>query len=172
MTLLLLGVSLCMPFVHASLASSNGTITPALDLSSSSSCYNTRTLWTIIWTCAATLSACAWTAIHPNINGVKETRVAFTIRRLFVTVMTLIAPELIITWAARQLFSAREARNDFNNAIRAHHAKTQDENKAEEGTATKLTEKPHSDEWHSTAHAKGIEFTGQLLHASFTSSSS
>ncbi|KAJ8597170.1 hypothetical protein M405DRAFT_871039 [Rhizopogon salebrosus TDB-379] len=67
---------------------------------------DSRTLFDIIWSCAATLFVCTWTAVHPNIPGVDEGKVAITCRRLFIMVMALFAPELIIAWAARQMFSA------------------------------------------------------------------
>ncbi|KAG1848949.1 hypothetical protein DFJ58DRAFT_704894 [Suillus subalutaceus] len=43
-----------------------------------------------------------------------EGKVAITSRRLFIMVIALIAPELMITWATRQFFSARDAAKDFN----------------------------------------------------------
>ncbi|KAJ8590161.1 hypothetical protein M405DRAFT_712308, partial [Rhizopogon salebrosus TDB-379] len=61
--------------------------------------------------------ACTWTAIHPNIPGVNESQAAITFRHLFIMVVALIAPELIITWATRQFFSAREAAKDFNDTF-------------------------------------------------------
>jgi hypothetical protein len=42
-----------------------------------------------------------------------EGRLAITSRRLFIMFIALIAPELIITWAARQYFSARKAAVEF-----------------------------------------------------------
>jgi hypothetical protein len=35
-------------------------------------------------------------------------------RRILLMVMALIVPELIIVWAARQFFSARDTKNEFN----------------------------------------------------------
>jgi hypothetical protein len=111
--ILLLAISLYVPFVRASLSNVNGTAIPALDVCDSSSSGDTRTLWDIISSCAATLFACTWTVIHPNIPGVDEGRLAITSRRLFIMFIALIAPELIITWAARQYFSARKAAVEF-----------------------------------------------------------
>jgi hypothetical protein len=45
-----------------------------------------------------------------------EGKVAITSRRLFIMVMALIAPELMITWATRQFFSARAAAKNFNDS--------------------------------------------------------
>jgi hypothetical protein len=55
-----------------------------------------------------------WNAIHPNIPGVDEGKLAITSRRLFIMFIALVAPELIITWATRQYFSARKAAIEFN----------------------------------------------------------
>jgi hypothetical protein len=118
MIFLPLVVSLCIPYVWASLATSNGTSIPTLDVSDSPSCGNTRTLSDIIWSCAATLFACTWTAVHPDIPGLDDRIVAIMSRRiLLLMVMALVVPELIIIWAARQLFSARDIKNEFNGKL-------------------------------------------------------
>ncbi|KAG2137509.1 hypothetical protein DEU56DRAFT_736860 [Suillus clintonianus] len=96
-----------IPFVHASLLSFNGTSISALDASESPSCGDTRSLSDIIWSCAATLFACTWTAIHPNIPGMEEEKWTVFSRRLGIMIMALIAPELIITWATLQFLSAQ-----------------------------------------------------------------
>ncbi|KAG1794786.1 uncharacterized protein HD556DRAFT_1236346 [Suillus plorans] len=106
MTLLPSAVLLCVPFVYASLSSLNNTSPHILDASNCPSC-NTRSLWDILLSCGLTLFACTWTAVHPNIPGMDEGKIAITSRRLFIMAMALIAPELMITWATRQFFSAR-----------------------------------------------------------------
>ncbi|KAG0695652.1 hypothetical protein DFH29DRAFT_1029745, partial [Suillus ampliporus] len=110
-------VLLYISFASASPPSLNDTTIPTLDASDCPSCSDTRSLLAIIWSCAATLFACTWTAIHPNIPGMKEGKVAITFHRLFIMVIALVAPELMITWAARQYFSARQAKKDFNKAF-------------------------------------------------------
>ncbi|KAG1848544.1 hypothetical protein DFJ58DRAFT_467307 [Suillus subalutaceus] len=124
MTLLLYTILACIAFVSASLPSLNGTSVRTLDASDCPSC-NTRTLWDIIWSCGVTLFACTWTAVHTNVPGMDEKAFAITSRRLFTMVMALIAPELMVTWATRQFFSARAAAKDFNDEIGAQRAKTQ-----------------------------------------------
>ncbi|KAG2033101.1 hypothetical protein BDR03DRAFT_872734 [Suillus americanus] len=104
LTILLL---LHIPFVCSSLPSLNGTSVTILDVSDSPSSNNTRSLWDIIWSCAATLFACTWTAIHPNIPGMDEGNFAVFSRRLGIMTMALIAPELMITWATVQFLSAQ-----------------------------------------------------------------
>jgi hypothetical protein len=123
---LVLAISLYVPFVPALAPSNvNGTAIPTLDVCGSSSSGDSRTLWDIIWSCAATLFACTWTAIHPNIPGVEERKLAIASRRLLIMVMALIAPELIIAWAARQFFSARKAAKDFNDTFDAQLGQVQ-----------------------------------------------
>ncbi|KAG2067386.1 hypothetical protein BDR04DRAFT_1027713, partial [Suillus decipiens] len=116
MTFLPYTIWLYITFVCASLSSPNDTSVHTLDASDCPSC-NTRTLWNIIWSCGITLFACTWSAIHTNVPGMEEK--AFTVhsRRLFTMVMALIAPELMVTWATQQFFSARAAAKDFNDEI-------------------------------------------------------
>ncbi|KAG2029928.1 hypothetical protein BDR03DRAFT_975376 [Suillus americanus] len=122
MTLLLCAVLFCIPFVRASLPSLNDTCIHTLDVSNCPS-HNTRTLWNILLSCGLTLFACTWTAIHTNIPGMDEGVLAVTSRRLFIMVVALISPELMITWATRQFFSARQAAKDFNNEFSAQRAR-------------------------------------------------
>ncbi|KAG1764166.1 hypothetical protein EV702DRAFT_982227 [Suillus placidus] len=92
--------------VCASLPSLNDTSIHTLDSSGCPSC-NTRTLWHILLSCGLTLFACTWTAIHTNIPTMGQGKVSFTYYRMVYMVMGLIAPEVIITWAAEEFFSAR-----------------------------------------------------------------
>ncbi|KAG0709242.1 hypothetical protein DFH29DRAFT_978808 [Suillus ampliporus] len=117
MALLPYAVLLYISFACASLSSLNDTSIPTLDASDCTSSSDTRSLFAIVWSCAATLFACTWTAIHPNIPGMKEGKVAITFHCLFIMVIALVAPELMITWAARQCFSAPRAKKDFNKAF-------------------------------------------------------
>jgi|SRR5882757_2770925 len=151
--LLPLTVWFYFPFVHASLSNSNGTCIHTLVINDSPSSSNTRTLFDIIWSCAATLFACTWTAMHPNIPGANEGKFAIISRRLFVLVMALIVPELIITWAARQFFSARMAANDFNDALRVQVAGSNGHHPHIAGSTLPSP---------SAAQATGHKFKGQL----------
>ncbi|KAG0694497.1 hypothetical protein DFH29DRAFT_992211 [Suillus ampliporus] len=140
MILLPLAILLYIPFVYASLPNLNCTSSHTLDVSDSSFSCDTRSLLDIIWSCAATLFACTWTAIHPNIPGMKEGKVAITARRLSIMVAALIAPELMITWAARQFFSARAAAKEFNEAFGEQLAQAHSDHDISESTATLLSE--------------------------------
>ncbi|KAG1766124.1 hypothetical protein EV702DRAFT_797333 [Suillus placidus] len=81
---------------------------PTFDVSNSPSYSYTRSLWNIVWSCCLTIFACTWTAIHPNIPGINESKFAKMIRRILLMVLAMMAPELMITWATRQFFSARK----------------------------------------------------------------
>ncbi|KAG1880137.1 hypothetical protein F4604DRAFT_520054 [Suillus subluteus] len=131
----------CVPFVCASLQSLNDTCIYTLDDSDPASSNNTRTLWSIILSCGWTLFACTWTAVHPNVPGMNEGKVAITSRRLFIMVMASIAPELMITWATRQFFSAREAAKDFNDRLSIQPTKAYSDRRDISG----MTATPHRD---------------------------
>ncbi|OJA20687.1 hypothetical protein AZE42_06031 [Rhizopogon vesiculosus] len=162
MTPLPLAVLLYIPFVGASLSSTNGTSSSMLDVSDSPSSSTTRTLSDIIWNCVATLFACTWTAIHPNIPGIGEGRIAIASRRLFMMVIALFAPELIITWAARQFSSALNTKNHINNTF------GEDQDIGEEITLSGI---PHSDERNiaspSATQIVGGKFTGWTMTHGF-----
>ncbi|KAG1759943.1 hypothetical protein EDD22DRAFT_806031, partial [Suillus occidentalis] len=100
MTLLPYAVLLYIPLVYASLLNLNGTSATTFNVSDSPPSCGTRTLWSVIWSCAATLFACTWTAIHPNIPGMDEGKLIVLCRRLRIMIMALVAPDLMITWAA------------------------------------------------------------------------
>ncbi|KAG2051792.1 hypothetical protein BDR06DRAFT_573852 [Suillus hirtellus] len=79
--------------------------------------FTTRTLWTIISSSVLTLFACIYSAIHPNILSSKDSGSFLIIRRqLGMMIMALIAPEIIVTWAMRQLFSAHQVTRQFERS--------------------------------------------------------
>ncbi|KAG2137506.1 hypothetical protein DEU56DRAFT_887260 [Suillus clintonianus] len=137
-----------IPFLCASLPNLNDTSISALDVSESPSTGNTRSLWDIIWSCTATLFACTWTAIHPNIPGMEEGIVTVWSRRLGIMIVALIAPELIITWATLQFLSARGIAKDFNDAFCARLRQTRGSGHSDirQSMATALLGIPTSDE--------------------------
>jgi len=78
--------------------------------------FTTRTIWTIISGSALTLFACIYSSIHPNIPSPKDSPLRILWRRLGIMIMALIAPELIVTWAMRQWFSARQVTKNFKKS--------------------------------------------------------
>ncbi|KAF8802859.1 hypothetical protein BYT27DRAFT_7260623 [Phlegmacium glaucopus] len=67
-----------------------------------------RTEWNIIWSCFATLFACSWISVHPNIPAPSDSSTRIFVRRLMIMGCTLIAPEMLIIWAARQWYAAHD----------------------------------------------------------------
>ncbi|KAF8801596.1 hypothetical protein BYT27DRAFT_7235694 [Phlegmacium glaucopus] len=78
-------------------------------------CTNQRSIWDIIWSCLATIFACSWVSIHPNIPGPKEKSWRITLRRVGYMFWTILAPELVIYWAMRQYFGARRIAERFRD---------------------------------------------------------
>ncbi|KAG1746046.1 uncharacterized protein EDB91DRAFT_1049799, partial [Suillus paluster] len=74
-----------------------------------------RTLWNIISSSVLTLFACIYTAIYPNIPSPKDSPLRILWRRLGIVIAALIAPELIVTWAMCQWFSARQNQTHLTN---------------------------------------------------------
>ena len=66
-----------------------------------------RTIWDILWSCLATIFACSWVSIHPNIPASNESSLRIFLRRLELMFWAVVSPEMIITWALRQWSGAR-----------------------------------------------------------------
>ena len=71
----------------------------------------------IVVSCLATVFACTWTAIHPNIPSPKDSGWAIFKRRIFTTIYALLAPEAITAWAMRQHFAAKRIAREYNKDI-------------------------------------------------------
>ena len=101
-------------------SSSNITV-PILDIPACICPAEQRSVWDILWACLATLFACAWVSVHPNIPGPDESSWRILFRRLELMFWTVIGPEFIISWAFRQWFGARDIekryKGDLSNAI-------------------------------------------------------
>ncbi|ETW84774.1 hypothetical protein HETIRDRAFT_473500 [Heterobasidion irregulare TC 32-1] len=76
--------------------------------SSCNNVHNCRTLWDIVTSCMATVFSCTWVAIHPNIPAIDDKWWTISFRRAKLMVLALIAPELVILWAMRQWYVARD----------------------------------------------------------------
>ncbi|KDR77199.1 hypothetical protein GALMADRAFT_435475 [Galerina marginata CBS 339.88] len=66
-----------------------------------------RSLWDILWSCLATIFACTWVSVHPNIPPFGEKWWKTGLRRVELMLWALIAPEMIIMWAMKQWSGAR-----------------------------------------------------------------
>ncbi|KAK0502207.1 hypothetical protein EDD18DRAFT_683932 [Armillaria luteobubalina] len=75
-----------------------------------------RTLWNVLWSCLTAIFASTWLAVHPNVPGHRitgrqswsESLILSVYERLTVTGVAIIAPEIIVAWAAAQFTVAWE----------------------------------------------------------------
>jgi len=84
------------------------------ELDEKCACVAQRSLWDILWSCLATIFACSWVSVHPNMPQRGESPIMITLRRLELMLWTIIAPELIVAWAIRQWIGARELAKEYN----------------------------------------------------------
>ena len=73
-----------------------------------------RTLFGIIWSCLSTTILCAWTAVHPNVPPESKWQARWN--RLELMFWMIVAPELVLAWAVRQFFAAKEIRDAYNHS--------------------------------------------------------
>ncbi|KAJ7268290.1 hypothetical protein C8J57DRAFT_1067166 [Mycena rebaudengoi] len=66
-----------------------------------------RKLFDIVWGCLATIFACTWVSVHPNVPPPGQSELSLFWRRLKMMFIAVIAPELMVGFAARQFFVAR-----------------------------------------------------------------
>ncbi|KAF9472931.1 hypothetical protein BDN70DRAFT_967427, partial [Pholiota conissans] len=64
--------------------------------------FGQRTKWDIIISCFATIFACTWSAIHPNIPAPTDCWWTRFKRQVTIMICALLAPELITYWALKQ----------------------------------------------------------------------
>lgn len=75
--------------------------------------FDDRSVWGIVWSCVATLIACTWVAVHPNIPAGDDSEWRIFGRRLAIMGYLLFAPEVVIMWAARQHFAAKDIEKQY-----------------------------------------------------------
>ena len=100
--------------LEESLTSSNSTIL------STSACIcpaEQRSLWDILWSCLATIFACSWVSIHPNIPAPNESSRRIFLRRLELMFWAVVSPEMIILWALRQWSGARHLEKKYKGKL-------------------------------------------------------
>jgi hypothetical protein len=105
---------LLLILVH--LLSRNGSTEPVLhtlndrsapDSQSCDDIDNCRKLFDIVWGCLATIFASTWVSVHPNVPAPNQSQLALFWRRLKMMLIAVIAPEIMVGFAARQFFAAR-----------------------------------------------------------------
>ncbi|KAJ7863522.1 hypothetical protein B0H14DRAFT_3607924 [Mycena olivaceomarginata] len=67
---------------------------------------NRRALFSIVSSCLATVFACTWVSVHPNVPRPSQGNLALTWRRFCLMLVAIIAPELMAGFAARQFLDA------------------------------------------------------------------
>ncbi|KAJ7910812.1 hypothetical protein B0H13DRAFT_2272304 [Mycena leptocephala] len=111
---------LLLILVH--LLSRNGSAVPVLhtlndrsapDSQSCDDINNCRKLFDIIWGCLATIFACTWVSVHPNVPAPNQSWLALFWRRLKMMLIAVIAPEIMVGFAARQFFAAGVLSKEF-----------------------------------------------------------
>ena len=80
-------------------------------------CIDQRSITDILWSCFATIFACTWLSVHPNMPGPDEGAWKIALRRLELMFWSLICPEMIICWACRQWLAARNLRDEYGGAL-------------------------------------------------------
>ncbi|KAF9556618.1 hypothetical protein CPC08DRAFT_711114 [Agrocybe pediades] len=75
--------------------------------------FDTRTSWDIIGSCLATLFACLWVSVHPNMPSPTHSDKRVFLAKVELMIWTLLFPEMIILWAFRQWRGARMLSKKF-----------------------------------------------------------
>ncbi|TFK52219.1 hypothetical protein OE88DRAFT_1372142 [Heliocybe sulcata] len=75
--------------------------------------YNCRTISSIVWSCLATIFACTWSAVHPNVPPPYQSWLITLGRQLVTTCTAIVAPEAVVIWAAKQWLTSRRLACDF-----------------------------------------------------------
>src|SRR6266545_3107562 len=76
-----------------------------------------RSLFEIVWVCTSMIFLCAWVTVHRNIPRQRESFRTALWGRFKMLFWVVVAPELVLAWAARQWAAAREIAKIYNN----HH---------------------------------------------------
>ncbi|KAJ7130464.1 hypothetical protein C8R44DRAFT_665575, partial [Mycena epipterygia] len=76
-----------------------------------------RRFFDIIWGCLTTIFACTWVSVHRNVPPPDQGKVALFWRRLKMMLIAVIAPEIMVGFAARQLVAARKFSKTFSISI-------------------------------------------------------
>jgi hypothetical protein len=90
---------------------------PALALRDTQSHFGQRSVNDIVISCFATIFACTWSAVHPNIPAVTDSAWTCFKRQVTTTICALLAPELMTMWAMRQRLAAKRIRDEYNKGL-------------------------------------------------------
>ncbi|KAJ6597641.1 hypothetical protein DFH09DRAFT_1023006 [Mycena vulgaris] len=82
-------------------------------MSSNQSC--DRTALDVLYSCSATVFACTWASVHPNIQHQERSSFRKGLSRVLLMILALLVPEIFVMWAARDWISARRIVKDTRN---------------------------------------------------------
>jgi hypothetical protein len=71
----------------------------------------------LLWSCFATLFLGTWTAIHPNLPGLKQKKISIFWRRIEYVVFCLVAPELTAFNATEAFGTAQQTRKELKAIV-------------------------------------------------------
>ncbi|KAF7370017.1 hypothetical protein MSAN_00631700 [Mycena sanguinolenta] len=74
---------------------------------------NCRTLFSVVWGCLATIFACTWVSVHPNVPPPNQSHLQLFWRRLKMMLIAMIAPEVMVGLAASQFFLSWKLSKEF-----------------------------------------------------------
>ncbi|KAK0471329.1 hypothetical protein IW261DRAFT_1405972, partial [Armillaria novae-zelandiae] len=93
-----------------------------------------RSVWSIVWSSLATIFACTWLAVHPNVPHRSITRkgaIYCAIEQMKIMAITILAPEVIVGWAAEQFIVAwKLSHRKYNSVASVIHPATEQEEKS------------------------------------------
>jgi len=82
--------------------------------------HNCRTLWSIIYSCLATIFACTWVSYHPDIPDRTHTRWRIRVTRLLTVLISFLVPELTVAKAASECWKVWKYKSPFQGACEMH----------------------------------------------------
>ncbi|KAJ6449555.1 hypothetical protein C8R45DRAFT_777520, partial [Mycena sanguinolenta] len=80
-----------------------------------------RTLFSVVWGCLATIFACTWVSVHPNVPPPNQNRLQLFWRRLKMMLIAIIAPEVIVAFAGRQFFGSHRLKKSVEFGFSRTH---------------------------------------------------
>jgi hypothetical protein len=89
----------------------------ALDTRDTQAHLGARAVSDILLSCSATVLACTWSAVHPNIPATTDGAWTRCKSQFAMLVYALLLPEAITAWALRQRLAARKIANIYNASL-------------------------------------------------------
>jgi hypothetical protein len=73
-----------------------------------------RDIQDILWSCFATIFACTWVAVHPNVPDPRRSGWTNYKHQVVTMLTALTAPEFVMVWALRQRIGAMKHAKEYN----------------------------------------------------------